>query len=336
MLNCAHCEYKTPRRYNLNRHILTQHYDIEFDEDKEYNIGEKVNVIGEKVNVGGEKVNVGGEKVNVASEKLKCCHCYKVFTTERWLERHNEKCKKISSPTECRYCHRELSCKQSKCNHEKICKSTALIVVPPPLPPSLYADSSVGLDTVNTIIQNNIQEQQVIQTQNNVQEQTVINEQNNQQNITINVFPSNLKSDYNINTDHMDIKRLKKSIKDQSIAEAVGTSLRMVLENKENLPVKKKNIKSEYSYIHLGDDKWEMRQDKEVFGLISFHISRCIQVYIDGNNLKQLQQYYQEATEALEFVSADSEEDIGREMIKKAKRVMDVIKIGAYDHRVEK
>jgi hypothetical protein len=81
----------------------------------------------------------------------------------------------------------------------------------------------------------------------------------------------------------------------------------------------------------VGNNQWEMRKDKEIYGLISFHMSRCIQVYLDGNNLQQIQKYYQEATEALEFVATDNMEDLEKEYIKKAKRIMDILMISSYE-----
>ena len=44
-----------------------------------------------------------------------------------------------------------------------------------------------------------------------------------------------------------------------------------------------------------------------------------------------MKKYYQEATEALEFASTDMTEDLEKEYVKKAMRIMDVIFIAAYD-----
>jgi hypothetical protein len=52
---------------------------------------------------------------------------------------------------------------------------------------------------------------------------------------------------------------------------------------------------------------------------------------LDGKNLNQLKKYYQEATEALEFAATDNMADLEREYVQKAKRIMEVIFLAAYD-----
>ena len=352
MLTCAHCSYTTNRTYNLNRHITTKHSSAstvplqdtsteqfiniteQFINIKEQNINmEEQNINIEELNINIDNQNINIEKsIEEASEdgtetqgnkEFKCETCYKYFSYQKTLKRHIGICKKIQHPYECMNCHKRFSSSASLCVHRKGCTSTALIPI---------SSTSTTLDTVPN--QNNITAHTIDTLNNNIiQNQQNIEQQQNieNQNITINVFPSSFQSDFNIDTSHFDEATLKQKLKHQSIYEAVGTSLRLVLENRDNLPVKKKSIKSNYSYVHLGEDQWEMRKDKEIYGMISFHISRCIQVYLDGKNLEQLKQYYQAATEAFEFVATDNMADLEREYVKKARRIMDVIFLAAYD-----
>uniref|UniRef100_A0A6C0CUI0 C2H2-type domain-containing protein n=1 Tax=viral metagenome TaxID=1070528 RepID=A0A6C0CUI0_9ZZZZ len=351
MLTCAHCSYITSRTYNLNRHISSKHSSVSIVplhndsndintinynqniniEEQNTNIGEQ-NINMEEQNINMEEQNINMEEQNINIEKsveeisddgtetkgnkeYKCDMCYKYFSYLKTLKRHTAICKKIQHPYECMNCHKQFACSSSLCVHRKGCTSTALITTPSGTVPN---NNNIHAHTIDTLNNNIIQNQQNIEQQNN-------------QNITINVFPTSLHTDYSIDTSHIDEATLKKNIKHQSIYEAVGTSLRMVLENRDNLPVKKKSIKSNYSYVHLGEDRWEMRKDKEIYGMISFHISRCIQVYLDGKNLNQLKKYYQEATEALEFAATDNMADLEREYVQKAKRIMEVILLAAYD-----
>ena len=340
MLICAHCNYTTNRLYNLNRHIIThdirnnnnenvENVEIENDNNtspKVVNMAPKVvNTAPKVVNMAPKVVNSAPKVINVAPKvtKHKCLGCYKEFCFNKTLVKHITVCKKIQHPCECPNCHVVFENKQQVYRHKRKdnCTSTALILVDETPKEVTHSSETTNINSIET--QNNIG--QMIQTQNNT---TNTNTNNN---ITINVFPTSLHSDYNINTDHINLEELKRDIKHQSIFEAVGTSLRKVLQNGENLPVKKKSIKSNYSYIHVGNNQWEMRKDKEIYGLISFHMSRCIQVYLDGNNLQQIQKYYQEATEALEFVATDNMEDLEKEYIKKAKRIMDILMISSYE-----
>ena len=349
MLNCAHCSYTTNRTYNLNRHILTKHSSaytmLLQDTNKEQfinnmeqfiNIKEQnINIEEQNINIEEQYINIDNQNINIeksieeASEdgtetqgtkEYKCETCYKYFGYLKTLKRHTSVCKKIQHPHECINCHKQFACSSSLCVHRKGCISTALIpasITNEPIP----KQNNITAHTIDTLNNNIIQNQQNIEQQQNIENQ----------NITINVFPSSFQSDFNIDTSHFDEATLKQKLKYQSLYEAVGTSLRLVLENRDNLPVKKKSIKSNYSYVHLGEDKWEMRKDKEIYGMISFHISRCIQVYLDGKNLNQLKKYYQEATEAFEFVATDNMADLEKEYVKKARRIMDVIFLAAYD-----
>jgi len=356
MLTCSFCVYTTQRAYNLQRHILTKHTDntniesIINDLNEKY--GKNVKNSGNNVKVNGNNVkgngnNVKGNGNNVKGECVpekdtvkvyKCDECYKIFKHKKSLVRHTPLCEKTNDPHDCPTCRKHFSCRQALYEHKsQYCKGTDIVPYVPqeasamigtdPAAPSTSAAAS----TINngTLI-NQVHQVNQVTTSNT----TTTTNTNSNNNITINVFPQALESDFEINTDHMDIKRLKRNILNQTLYQAVGTSMRMVLENKDNLPVKKKNMRSNFSYVHVGDNKWEARNDCEVFGLISFHISRCIQVYLDGKNMKQLQEYYREATETLEFIGADlalDELKEEREVWQKAQRVMEVIKLGAYD-----
>jgi hypothetical protein len=307
-----------------------------------YNDVENVNNIVENVNNNVQNVNTSVENVNNLYGKhghtevmYKCPECYKEYKHKRYLTAHLEKCEKNKTPYECMLCKKVLSSRQALYLHKKNhCKGTDIVPYVP-----LEASAMIGTDPAAPSTSAGASTSAAASTINNgtlinqVNQVTTTNTNSNN-NITINVFPQALESDFEINTDHMDIKRLKRNILNQTLYQAVGTSMRMVLENKDNLPVKKKNMRSNFSYVHVGDNKWEARNDSEVFGLISFHISRCIQVYLDGKNMKQLQEYYREATETLEFIGADlalDELKEEREVWQKAQRVMEVIKLGAYD-----
>jgi hypothetical protein len=339
MLTCAHCTYSTKRKYNLHRHINSKHNGTIDTNIINNNTNNTTINTYQKVTDDYQKVTVDYQKVTDIlpdeNGKYSCKECYKIFTYKHNLIRHRNICKKITNPHECMCCHKVFQNKQNLCEHRKFhCKTTALVPYESKeVVPVVEKTNHTPLQIIQTqtnigVVENQNLNLNQIQSQTNIAN---IENQDNSKNITINVFPTSLHSDYSINTDHFDIEELRKNIENQSIFEAVGTSLRMVLQNKNNLPVKKKSIKSKYSHVHLGKNKWEMRKDKEVYGLISFHISRCIQVYLDGANLKQLQKYYRQATEALEFVATDNMEDLEREYIQKAKRIMDVIVLSAYD-----
>jgi hypothetical protein len=322
MNKCLYCDYETIKAYNLKRHVNNKHFD------KENNINNNISCIGKNVTIPEEKVTIPEEKVTNEEEDqmYKCDDCYKCFKHHKSLKNHKEVCKKILHPYKCTNCDKIYKCRQNLFVHRKKCTSKCLIVATDiPFESTSKQLVEIDINETKNIINNidHLDNQTNIQNQQNIQN-------NHHENITINIFPTDLHSDYNINTDHIDMKKLKNDIKNQTIGQAVSTSLRAVLQNRDNLPVIKKNLRTNYSYVHLGNDQWEMRKDKEVYGLISFHISRCIQVYLEGKNLVKMKQYFREASEALEFVASDQKDELEREYIQKAMRIMDVIHTTAY------
>jgi len=142
---CEYCEYKSNRLYNLQRHTASHHKnvtqppnsDTQQDGQKVHVGGQKVHVDGQKVHFDGQKVHVDGQKVHVDCEKvnlllghLQCEKCYKEFSNERSLKRHEIICKETISPNQCPKCLKILASKQSKCNHMKICKETRRDIIP--------------------------------------------------------------------------------------------------------------------------------------------------------------------------------------------------------------
>ena len=328
MNKCLYCDYETPKKYNLKRHTHIKHSGRENNNCMNIcAVGENVAILKENVTIPKENVIIPEENTIIEEEDqmYKCNDCYKCFKYYNGLINHKDVCKKITHPYECPNCDKIYKSRQNLYFHRKKCKSTRLVVETDKQETSskqLIEMEPDGTKSISNYI-DHLDNQTNIQNQQNIQN-------NHHENITINIFPTDLYSNYNINTDHIDMNKLKADIKNQTIGQAVNTSLRAVLQNRDNLPVIKKNLRTNYSYIHTGNNKWEMRKDNEVYGLISFHISRCIQVYLEGKNLVKMKQYFKEASEALEFVASDQKDELEKEYIQKAKRIMDVIVTTAY------
>lgn len=95
IFECTICDYKTNKKYNLTRHMVTKH--------------------------AAEKVVENAEKV-VENAENKCDKCSKIFSRKSHLKVHLETCKGVKDPLKCEFCNKIFSNKSNRYNHQKICK----------------------------------------------------------------------------------------------------------------------------------------------------------------------------------------------------------------------
>lgn len=112
-------------------------------------------------------------------------------------------------------------------------------------------------------------------------------------------------------------------------------SLRLLMENKHNLPVRKKNMRCNYSYVHVGNDKWTMRNDTEVYALLSYHISKYFKIYLGKKNVVRLERYYKYLHSIFENIVYESSDEDAKDLVEKAKFIMDVVMMKAYENNPE-
>jgi hypothetical protein len=97
-LTCPHCDYKSTRQYNVNRHMVRKHTVQNVQ-------------------------NVCSTVQNVSSlSKHMCTKCHKDFIYNCRLLRHTKTCKGSIDSTSCPYCNKVLANRSSKCQHLKTCK----------------------------------------------------------------------------------------------------------------------------------------------------------------------------------------------------------------------
>ena len=105
---CAFCEYKTKRKYDLNRHQNAIHPNNVMNDIKEENVNQK------EENVNPDIIEPEIED----DEKYKCNKCQKNYKTIKYLINHQKSCNGLSVLT-CPKCMFTFTSRQAKSNHIK-------------------------------------------------------------------------------------------------------------------------------------------------------------------------------------------------------------------------
>ena len=255
---CTYCDYKSVWKHNITRHMVTKH--------KQPNLSlTQPNLSPMQPNLSPTQPNLSPTQPNLSPENTTttCTKCLKTFSYNWVLVRHSKICKGYeANALECQYCSYKFTTYSAKSRHLRICKvkkeidSKAIVVV---------AAEAASSDIVPSVINQKINtiEQQILQ-QNNIEAQT------NVQNQTINIIVYG--EEISFKHDHMDAKEFgkklvpgNKRIDPEILTRVVKDYTRELMANKSNQCVKKTNMKMSHSSIHAGGNKWESRQDKEVF-----------------------------------------------------------------------
>ena len=228
---CQFCDYKTNKLYNLNRHKTIKHVENEQ--------AGLIDIQTGKIDVQAGKIDLQAGKIDI---NRYCDKCDKVFTRTYGLNKHKEKCKGKINPLECNFCKKVFSLPSAKCRHQKICKEK----------------DKPNESNANTIIQ----------TQNNIENQNITNNitNNNITNNTINIIAFDPEEECNFVKTEAFTKHIKDLLmrytNDIKLIQQYNRGLFMI---KENQCVKKTNLRSVHSKVHLGEDKWQMMLDKNIY-----------------------------------------------------------------------
>jgi len=177
--------------------------------------------------------------------KFKCNLCNREYKYKYNLVRHNKKpCIDI---LKCPKCHKLFTSKQGKRNHIKNVQCTAVIP---------YDETSKDHPTV---IQN--------QTNNYIQNQTnQINNSTNTINVNIVVFnPEDVTKITPFLTNHINMKLITDAIKNNDNPDIFIKYTEELFKKPENRCIKKTNLRSSHSSVHVGNNKWKIKPDALVY-----------------------------------------------------------------------
>jgi hypothetical protein len=192
--------------------------------------------------------------------QAKCCKCDKVFAYPSKLARHTPVCKGNADPKACDYCNKTFKHTVSKYRHHKICKVRITNESTPPT-------------TEPAVINNNVN---FIETQNN-----------NTYNLVI--YNPDPRESMHFNHDHIDPKKLKKilisgdKVDTFRLRDIVREYTHQLLAHESNKCVKKTNIRSSHSKVHVGNNNWESRLDKEVYPHLMNNIANDFSDFFNEN-----------------------------------------------------
>ena len=203
-----------------------------------------------------------------------CCpSCKRVFTRQYVLTKHMKICKGTTSSLECEFCHNVYSSRSSKSNHLRRChakkeaESQALVAAPS-----------------QTITNNNVYNAPVSNTTNNIQNIIVFN------------------PDMKLLNDHISKSELHSMLR-MSEFETLCRYSHKLLQRPENQCVRKTNLRSSSSMVHVGGNKWEAYSDNHVLPKIVSNIATNL-----GDSMERYKVAIQATLESyIEDITCDGE-----------------------------
>ena len=245
--SCPQCDYTTTRLFNLERHIQTRHSRKGFTDSRKGFKTSRKGFIDSRKGFICESIDEPSEATDFT-----CTNCGRSFTRSYSLKVHTETCDGTSKGC-CPLCKQYFKNKVALCRHRKVCQGiTALQAVGQP-----SQQPSVQNITIQnmTIINNN---------QNN-------NTQNNNYNIL--QFPQDDDTDFDFVTDDITQSVMKKCVSAVKAAVGFNRFMGAVLTHPQNQFILKSNPNVNYSKIHVGDGKWILAPDSDVYPMMTHHMT---------------------------------------------------------------
>ena len=313
---CQFCDSNFTRSYNLKRHMERKHAQqkVIISQDKVIIPQQKVIISKDKVIISKDKVIIPAQKVNILeTDGLSCTKCERVFKKQWICTRHEKKCSSTINPLECTFCHKIYSTKQSKFVHMKKCKDQAIV---------LYnnnsdANTNANANTAESLVTNNITNNNNINNINN-------NNTNNINNGTINyniVIYDEKKT--NFIKEHITYEKLKFLLNTNTDETVFSKYNNHLMEKEENNCIRKSDKRSNYSQIHIGENKWKNIPDKKIYPEIISQIAGDMQDIVNDKfeNLKSKEKLF----DLLDYFIFKETSDDDKETERRYKKIYNLI-----------
>lgn len=303
MHECSYCSYTTNKKYNLNRHIFSVH----FEEFKREQI-----VINASQNVTSESQNV--------TLTFCCSACGKDFTTKRSLNRHYSVCTGKTNILECEYCKKMFANRCSLSRHRKICVNHIEnhVIIPTgkhvvSLPEKDGSSLNVARD--NYIIQGNVN--------NNTNNNTTINN-------TVNIltFPESEEDEkFQFVLDKITKACMKKLIRANTPEIGFNKFVGIVLSDPQNQILQKSGPNVSHSSIHVGDGKWELAYDNDIYPVFTHHMTcaaleKVNEYHTDIDFVKRLYDRLEPFRDFVKNINEDNESENYKDTIARIKLII--------------
>ena len=284
---CKFCDYKTQNVSNMKRHVMRKHMQQNVNPLQQNVNPPQQNVNPSQQNVNPLQQNVNPKNITIDIDTNTCLKCNNVYNKTWLLLRHNKKCKGNKDPCVCTYCDLKLSCSAAKSRHLHICKkkreldTQSLVLykrdaVNEPCEGedteelNSSEETSQQIITNNNTTNNNINDQtNITNTVNNAN--TINNDHSN--NVTVNQIILYDSKNIEFLNDHITKNELRRMVVDTDFSKVLTDYSAALLSRPENQCVRKTNLRSSSSAVHVGNDKWEYESDKMVLPKLLSHIA---------------------------------------------------------------
>ena len=262
---CSLCKDVFATKYSLIRHTGRKHKLSDMD-NKSKSSDENLKSGNENLKSGNENLKSGSESSSAETDengnkKHRCHICYKNLSSNCYLLKHIKTCKGVINRLQCEYCEKEFKHEKSRFHHYKICGTKKEM--------ALIEDKQKPTINNSGQINNNL----------STGTQNVNNNTNN--NIIIVYNPNGITP---FSTDHLKAEDFKKILQLASARldnRALEEYSKQIFENEENRCIKKTNIKLGHSQIHLGDNKWKLQLDKNIYPQLATDLANNMSEYVD-------------------------------------------------------
>lgn len=164
--------------------------------------------------------------------------------------KHQETCMGLLDTLQCVFCKEKFNSKAGKCRHMQRCP--ARLAIEEEASTAAIATAEAIASTIHI---QNIENQTI-----NIANQTNIENQTNN-NINIIVYGPQIP----FLTDHLTAKQLKKMTNHQDFKDTLIDFSKAVLDRPENKCIRKESTRYAQTAVHLGNDVWQNRSDRQVY-----------------------------------------------------------------------
>ena len=263
-------------------------------------VQQKVIISPDKVIIPQQKVIISKDKVIIPQQKviiletdgLSCTKCERVFKKQWICTRHMKTCSSTINPLECTFCHKIYSTKQSKFVHMKKCKDQAIVLY------NNNSDTNANANTAQSLVTNNITNITNNNNINNINNNNTNNINNNNTNninngtINYNIVIYDEKKT-NFIKEHITYEKLKFLLNTNTDETVFSKYNNHLMEKEENNCIRKSDKRSNYSQIHIGENKWKNIPDKKIYPEIISQIAGDMQDIVNDKfeNLKSKEKF---------------------------------------------
>jgi len=214
--------------------------------------------------------------------KHQCTKCKKTFSREQRLQTHTDVCKGIGSSLDCPLCNKVFAFASAKTRHLVKCRLKADAKIATDARDKKTLEQNLNFHAAATI-NNNIDNS----TTNNI-DNSVVNNNNITNNIGILVFPGNTSNEsITFDTDLINLTEMATTIKTLSKLQVSYKFIVELLKNPRNRCIRKTNMRSDHSNIHVGDNRWQLQPDAGIYKKLVSEVSLNLGEFL-GKKGKQM------------------------------------------------